>query len=335
MAKGFFVVLGRAARPHLRTIATTAMLFLAAFAVVRQGLGLDWRSVSSRLAAANLEVLALALLVFYGTLPVRTLRWQLLLEGAFGAGTVWIAPARELLTIMFRSWFVNSVTVARLGDVYRADLLNRATGASRPTTLGSIVAERVIDLAALVATLGAAALLAFRGQVPREFGVSAAAGLTLTVGAFVVAAAVNRWRTLVMRLMPGRFHAQIVQLSRGFTASLARLPLIVGLSITAWLLEGTTLFLIAAAVGAPLSFAGTIAAALIGSLLTTIPLSPAGLGFTEVGMVVILHRIGVDAGSAGAIALLYRLVTFWSLVVCGGVFLLTRRSAVAASRAAG
>jgi uncharacterized protein (TIRG00374 family) len=318
---------GHASRHTIRTIITLAVLVLAGFIIVRQGYQLDWRTIWSRLETANLWLLALALLDFYGTLPLRTLRWRALLEGPRANATSRIAAPRELLDIMFRSWFVNAVTVARLGDVYRADLLNRATGAGRATTLGTIIAERLIDLAALATTLGGAALLAFHGQLPRELGTSSAAGLAIAVGGSVVVAATSRWRTLLERLVPSRFHDTLRQLTEGFAGSFGRLPFVVALSVAAWLLEGTTLFLVAAAVGVPLPLTGSITAALIGSLLTTIPLTPAGLGFTEVGMLLVLTRLGVDAGSAGAITLLYRLVSFWSLVVLGGVFMVARRVA--------
>jgi len=104
------------------------------------------------------------------------------------------------------------------------------------------------------------------------------------------------------------------------------LPLLLSYSVAGWLIEGTTLYVIAAAVGVPISVAGALAIALAASLLTTVPFTPAGLGFTEVGMVVMLGWLGVDLTTASAVTLLFRLINYWSIVVLGfTLYILTKR----------
>jgi uncharacterized protein (TIRG00374 family) len=315
------------ALPRPRTMLALAAALLAMVVVVRQGRELDWQSVWARLGDTNQAVLIVALLVFYLALPLRTARWRLLLRSAGVADDIRRLPSPgDLLGIVFRSWFVNCVTIARLGDVYRVALLQRAVGADRATTLGTIVAERLVDLATLAATLAVAALLTFRGQLPREIGVSSAMGLVVALGGGVVVASAGRARAHLERLLPTRFHDALRLTTHGFTRSFTNsLPAVAILSVAAWLAEGIAFFLVAAAVGVPLPLTGAIVAALIGSLLTAIPLTPSGLGFTEVGIVVVLTRLGVDPGSAGAITLLYRLVTYWSLVALGATFAIVRR----------
>jgi uncharacterized protein (TIRG00374 family) len=60
-------------------------------------------------------------------------------------------------------------------------------------------------------------------------------------------------------------------------------------------------------------------------VLTTIPFTPAGLGFTEAGMVLILKQLGLDDNAAGAIALLNRVVNYWSIVVFGAILYIFSR----------
>jgi uncharacterized protein (TIRG00374 family) len=59
--------------------------------------------------------------------------------------------------------------------------------------------------------------------------------------------------------------------------------------------------------------------ALVASLLSTVPLTPGGLGFTEAGMVLLLQWLGLDAPSAGAVTLLFRVINYWSIVGFGSV----------------
>ena len=60
--------------------------------------------------------------------------------------------------------------------------------------------------------------------------------------------------------------------------------------------------------------------ALIGSLLTAVPLSPAGLGIVEAGVVGVLHvAYGVPLPEATAIALLDRVISVFSMIVFGSI----------------
>ena len=69
-------------------------------------------------------------------------------------------------------------------------------------------------------------------------------------------------------------------------------------------------------------------------MLTAIPITPSGLGLTEAGMVLLLGRLGLDAGTAGAVTLLVRLINYWSIVVIGAVLYLVRRRAWPAASSA-
>jgi uncharacterized protein (TIRG00374 family) len=58
---------------------------------------------------------------------------------------------------------------------------------------------------------------------------------------------------------------------------------------------------------------------LAASLLTAIPLTPAGLGAVEVSIVFILSIIGIDATLGTSLALLDRLISYWSMLVTGSI----------------
>jgi uncharacterized protein (TIRG00374 family) len=66
--------------------------------------------------------------------------------------------------------------------------------------------------------------------------------------------------------------------------------------------------------------------ALLASLLTTVPFTPAGLGFVEGGTVAALQLFKIAPVSATAVALLDRTVASYSVIVIGGLlYLVTKR----------
>ena len=67
-----------------------------------------------------------------------------------------------------------------------------------------------------------------------------------------------------------------------------------------------------------------IASSLAGSLLSTIPFTPAGLGAVEGASVAILSAFGVATGLAGAVAVVDRVINYWSNIPLGGLLYLIR-----------
>jgi len=94
-----------------------------------------------------------------------------------------------------------------------------------------------------------------------------------------------------------------------------------------WLLDFASLLAALAAVGATARPSLALLAFVVAGILGTVPLTPGGLGFVEVGLAATLGLAGVGAAEATAAVLAYRLVSFWLPIpaglVAGGVF--TRR----------
>ena len=265
-------------------------------------------------------LLALAFAAFYCTFPVRALRWKALL-GNVGYGHPDGRPMPSgfgLTRIMYVSWFANCVTVARLGDAYRGYLLKREADVSFTVTLGTVLAERLLDLMVLAAMMGAGVLIVFHGSLPTEAVQASAVGLILSVVAVVGLLGMRRFRWAFERVLPKRLHTHYFSLEHGVIDSFGgKLPLLIALSVAGWVLEGLTLYLVLVAVGASVPVAGTLVVALGASLLTVVPFTPAGLGIAEAGMIVMLGWLGLDVPTATAVTLLVRLTNYWSIVVFG------------------
>ena len=306
----------------VRNVASFLLAVAVLYLMYREFLGVDWGETWTSVRGANAWLFALAFVIFYCSFPLRALRWKALL-GNVGYSREADRPmpsALGLTRIMYLAWFANCVTIARLGDAYRGYLLKREAGVSFTVTLGTVLAERLLDLLVLATLMGTGVLIVFGGSLPAEAVQALAAGLILSVVGIVGLLSMRRFRWAFERILPKRLHTHHLRLEHGIIGSFrGRLPLLIVLSVTGWVLEGAALYATAAAVGAPVSIAGALVVALAASLLSTVPITPAGLGFTEAGMVVMLGWLGLDIATATAATLLFRIINYWSIVAFGFV----------------
>src|SRR5215218_2268129 len=240
----------RVLRP--RNVASFLLALAVLYLVYRELLGLGWSEAWASVRAANAGLFALAFAVFYSSYLVSALRWQALLANVgYDRATGHPMPSSLGLTrIMYLAWFANCVTVARLGDIYRGYLLKKEAGVSFAVTLGTVLAERLLDLLVLAAMMGAGVLVVFGGSLPTGALQALAAGLILSVVGVVGLLSMRRFRWAFERVLPKRLHAHYSRLEHGVVGSFhGRLPLLVALSVAGWVLEGAALYVTASAVG--------------------------------------------------------------------------------------
>jgi uncharacterized protein (TIRG00374 family) len=94
---------------------------------------------------------------------------------------------------------------------------------------------------------------------------------------------------------------------------------VTALTVPLWLLEGIRVYAEARALGLALSVAMSFLIALLAALLTTVPLTPAGIGAVEIGIAGTLMLFGIPGEQAVALALLDRLVAYWSVFIVAGL----------------
>ncbi len=260
-----------------------------------------------------------ALCLFQGLGIVRSLRWQLLLEnvGYTVHGDSRIGSLTELTRIIYLGWFANCVTVARLGDVYRCSVLHRSTDADISVTAGTVLTERIVDIAILVVALVAAVIVVFWGDVPPAVLQTTMIGTGLLIVVISGLLVIDRAGRSFDRWLPGRVQRIYRRVRRGTVDSLDRYPQLVGYTAIGWLFEGMTMYLVGVALGVDLSFGGAFVAALVGVLLSTIPITPGGLGVTEAGIALVLGWVGLDPTAVAAVTICYRLISYWSVVGVG------------------
>jgi uncharacterized protein (TIRG00374 family) len=304
-----------------RTILSIAVpiVIIAVFVYLN---GAQLSKVPGLILAANGWLVLAAFVVFYAGFPLRGLRWATLLRG-----TGQHISTRDSMEIIFLAWLVNCVVPAKLGDVYRAYLLKINSTASLSRTFGTVFIERVLDLFA-IATLGlAAGYWSFRSGLPPAIQIVFGIGVVVVAGLAVALLTMRNFGRQIIVALP--LPHQVLELYDRFeegvfgalvTRHLPRLGLLTGLI---WMTEALRLFFVVQALGfqgVSLGLSGAVFVALIGSLLTAVPLSPAGLGIVEAGVVGVLHvAYGVPLPEATAIALLDRVISVFSIIVFGSI----------------
>ena len=303
-----------------------ALAILTLF-VTRLEINID--GIRSTIAEMDFWLYALAFLIYYCTFPLRGLRWQTILQnvGFSRKSGIKMPHLLGLSEIIYLGWFANCIIPVRLGDAYRGYQLKHGTGVSFSTTMGTILAERFIDMGVVVfLMLATSLLLATTGDNSSGIaGLIFSGGLVLLLIGTGGLGAMRMFRGQLHSVLPQRLQAFYLRFQEGTLGSFQRLPLVVGITLVVWLGESCRLFLVSNALGLGLTFHYAIFLALAGSLLTIIPFTPGGLGLVEAGLVGLLILAGVGKEVAVAMALLDRSITYWSIVVLGLPLFLYRR----------
>ncbi|MBM4408409.1 MAG: flippase-like domain-containing protein [Chloroflexi bacterium] len=311
--------LGRRLRSP-RTIVLLLLPLILLVLVFRVALNIDVDALLRGIANANPGILLAALTIFYVGFPLRGLRWVLLLRG-----TGFRLKVPDATEIIFVSWLVNCLVPAKLGDIYRAWLLKINATVSLSRTFGTVFIERILDLFAISLLGLAAGFWSFRTGLPSEIQVVAALGVgvivLLGVGLLTLR---NFGRRILVRLpLPHRVVELYDRFEEGVFGAIGvrRLPPLAILTGLIWTTEALRLYLVVQALGFPdvaLGISGAFFVALIGSLLTAVPLSPAGLGVVELGVFgVLTAAYGVPLTEATTIALVDRAISVLSVIVFG------------------
>jgi uncharacterized membrane protein YbhN (UPF0104 family) len=257
--------------------------------------------------------LAASLAVYATALALRGWRWHRIMvlsdiphrrADAFG------------LTLV--AYMGNTVLPARGGEVLRVTIMKRRSPAGLPEIVGSVIAERLFDLAALAAMF---ALLTWEGVAGAPTGRLAA---DIAAGAIVACAAAVAFYGALRRR--GHFEAFAAKVGPFVHASrlLAR-PQgagLLGISIVIWLLEGVTLLLVGSSLGLHLSVFEALLTAVIAALASSLPAGPGYAGSYDAGVLLALHASGIAGGSAVGFLLLARFVVFVPVTIVGAALLL-------------
>lgn len=291
-------------------------IVLLLFLVALPGFQLD--TLVDYVFAADPAWLLAAFVVYYLGFPVRGYRWSLLLRG-IGAKV----RVRDSTEIIFVSWLVNSVVPAKLGEVYRAWLLKINYPVSLSATFGTIFIERMFDIFAIVILGLGAAFWSFRTGLDETVRAIMLLGIVVMVVIAIGLFSLRNFGARLVERLP--LPAKVKELYQHFEAGVfsmdrRTLPMIAFLTVVIWTTEALRLLFVVDALGFDISLgiSGAFFVALVASLLTAVPFTPAGLGIVEAGIVGLLTVVyGASANEAAAIALVDRAISVLSVIILG------------------
>ncbi len=290
--------------------------FSAIFSAVVIGwavFALDWQAVGRALASAQWEWILLAVGLVFVTFVTRVFRWQALFFPEK-------QPQPALFSALLIGQAVNYIVPARAGDVTRAVLLNRMSGASTAQTLGTVALEKLWDIAMLVlCTVGLGLIFPLPAWLTAPVR-------TVTIGLAVAApvpaillwrrknllAAIDRWGERFFPAFHRRVQKPVENALDGFSGMRHPRPLaaVAFWSLATWGAGALINVAVFRAVGLPLSAIPAVLLLIVLQVGVAVPSLPGRIGVFEGLCVVVLALFGVGYDVAFSYGLILHLAVF-------------------------
>jgi hypothetical protein len=245
------------------------------------------------------------------------------------------APWRPLVKLTFASQAItNSLPIGNaVASVYGFRWFRRF-GADNTLAVwalaGTLVAATVsLSLLAIVGLGVAAQEGASLDLVPVLIGTFL---VTLGIGSLFVYErplhAVLSWAVKLSVAVTGRPRGDTVELIDRITAWMTAVRLswtqigrIITWGVLNWVLDCACFAMMFLALGAPIPWKGLLLAYGAGQLAASLPITPGGLGVVEGSITVALVAFGGPEATTAYAVLLYRLISFWMILVVGWLFI--------------
>jgi glycosyltransferase 2 family protein len=215
----------------------------------------------------------------------------------------------------------NNVLPARAGEALRVVLLSSRCGASKRTLLGSVVAERLLDVIALLAIFVVVVYGVLSSTVlptDRPLLVAGIGVLVLLLAAAAVA---------VLR----RHH--VFERARDWLRPLADAPrallgkegvLLLAGTFVLWAFEAGVYLAVARSVELDISMTGALYLVALTNFVAALPAAPGSIGTFDAAVAFGAGRLGASGSAALSYLLLLRFVLYVPITVVGFVVLVTR-----------
>ena len=248
---------------------------------------------------------------------VRAERWyQILVLASVHARR---ADCYALTTVGYMG---NNVLPARAGEALRVVLLAQRSDGSKRTLLGSVVAERMLDLIALVTifVVTVYGVLSTSEVLPTDRPLL----VTGTGVALLVAGTVAVW---VLRAH------HILERARDWLRPLADAPrallnrwglLLLAGTFVLWSLEATVYLAVARAIDLDFSVSGALYLVALTNFVAALPAAPGSIGTFDAAVAFGAKALGASGSAALSYVILLRFVLYVPITVFGLVVLVTR-----------
>jgi glycosyltransferase 2 family protein len=271
-------------------------------------------------SSRSLLELAAALAVYAIATGLRGARWSAILRRA----RIVCAPVEPYaLTVV--GYMGNTVLPLRGGEVLRVILLTNRSSADWREAAGSIVPERLLDLAALAILLIAVTIAQIGGE-PAGIAPSLVAAVLLvsvsTVGlGYLALRRRGHLQSFAERVRPFTYA------SRALVEPIGAALLV--LSIGIWLVEALVFWLVADSLSLHITLLEALMVDVLASFSALIPAGPAYIGTYDAAILLGLRALRVPSSAAIAFTLLVRFVIFVPITLFGLILVVVRYGGLA------
>jgi hypothetical protein len=233
----------------------------------------------------------------------------------------------------------NNIFPARAGEVLRSFILKRRENVSMSASLATIIVERIFDAVVMMAfvfvNLRELANFTSKSGFIGNIQTVAVWGTIIFFGALIVfliaamlpqkIAKVGLW--IIEKLIPNRFHTQLVELTNKFIDGLASLRspanvlMVFFTSMVIWLLETGKYWFLMHAFEFRVSFFALMLVNGLVNLATTIPGAPGYIGTWEAVIVAVLLAYNVSGGEALGYAVVLHIALWLPITLLGSYYL--------------
>lgn len=299
----------------MRRLLLSAAKFLASAALLWFALRkTDFADLASRIDAASIGWLALALIVAVVQTFLCALRWRTISAGC-GAP---IDLVRSTRYSMIGTFFNQTLPSAIGGDAMRLWLLARAGAGWRAATY-SVFVDRAFGLMFLAVLIFVTLPWSMQliGDADGRLGVLLMDGAALAAGAGFLLLHLVRWQ-LLSRIWATRHFFACSKIASRLLFGGRTGPWLAGLSLLIAVFAVVIAWCVARAIAAPADFAQLLQLIPPVMLITMIPVSIAGWGLREATMALAFGYAGIGTGEGVNVSLLFGAVYF-ALGALGGL----------------
>ena len=264
--------------------------------------------IYSALSSADMTYIFSAFIATYVTFILRSLRWKILLDSPKEL------KIQKYISTTHIGYFLNNILPFRAGDLARAKLLsNNSSGIKFSFLVGSLVAEKIIDLWIVGLFSIFLILFGFNNVLGLEFSI----GILLL---YIITSFIIFGNNSLANKMQKQFSITKNFIDGYLLVSKNKIKL-GSISILLWCSFVAYMYTLLKSVNIDLSFQQYIGITVITSIVTSLPIAPAAIGTYHLAVIYFLNLYGIGIDQSQTAAILLHSVFLLYSIVLGYIYL--------------
>ena len=264
--------------------------------------------IYSALSSADMTYIFSAFIATYVTFILRSLRWKILLDSPKEL------KIQKYISTTHIGYFLNNILPFRAGDLARAKLLsNNSSGIKFSFLVGSLVAEKIIDLWIVGLFSIFLILFGFNNVLGLEFSIGIL--LLYIITSFIIfgnnslASKMQKQFSITKNFIDGYLLVSKNKIKLG------------SISILLWCSFVAYMYTLLKSVNIDLSFQQYIGITVITSIVTSLPIAPAAIGTYHLAVIYFLNLYGIGIDQSQTAAILLHSVFLLYSIILGYIYL--------------